>query len=546
MPPPPPPSADASMRHKVQRLQQQQREEQEERLKAQQVQRFQRFAMEYEINVQFPAAVESAIADSKPRTDPDLIQHRLLEAGFLYDVPVAAGETLALATAFCADLERTGCFNSVQAELGKAPPAEEQGDGAQPAQAAQVLRVKLDEKQWYRLHAGGGVKTDGLLSPEAAQSTGFLPVAEFDASVGLRNLTGHLDQTNLQYTLDTQSTASWTLSHERPLYTALPASLKDLVLEQSTGSQYSMTTRAVLDTVDYEWTRSYKEFQRLFSVTVSNHHSVRAAEQAPGLYYGLEWSTVFRDLVPRRHPTTPFAFAASPEIVSQAGPDVKHSLAVEFRTNDTFLDHASNPTAGVELHGKAELATPPGDVGFLKCHGGLSMHLPVLDAHDISLHGSLTGGLLQSLSFGGLCRPAGISDRFFMGGPVNLRGFMPAGIGPRATAPKGSCSPGGDALGGDFFYSATAMASAVPSPIASLLDPLGIRLLAFCNVGTCVGAIAETPLQAVLQSTRASVGVGIASSVMGPRVEATYAWPLRYGPRDARRHFQLGMGFSFG
>jgi outer membrane protein assembly factor BamA len=53
-------------------------------------------------------------------------------------------------------------------------------------------------------------------------------------------------------------------------------------------------------------------------------------------------------------------------------------------------------------------------------------------------------------------------------------------------------------------------------------------------------------LQAVLQSTRASVGVGIASSVMGPRVEATYAWPLRYGPRDARRHFQFGMGFSFG
>jgi outer membrane protein assembly factor BamA len=34
-------------------------------------------------------------------------------------------------------------------------------------------------------------------------------------------------------------------------------------------------------------------------------------------------------------------------------------------------------------------------------------------------------------------------------------------------------------------------------------------------------------------------------SPMG-RFEATYAVPLRYGPRDARKSMQFGFGFSFG
>jgi hypothetical protein len=600
---------DAAVRNKLQAMQQERQRlelEQEQRTQLlhqqrQQAERFRRYAMDYSVQVEFPARVEAKDTPSSTsttststtasttstrssksilRTDNDLIQHRLLEAGLLYEVPVTAADTLAATSAFCADLERTGCFNGVTVQLGgtssesdaaRAARARAAADGSSELSSSNNntagVTVTLDEKKWYRLHAGGGVKTDGWLGGGAAKAgaaelkgSGFLPVAEFDASVGLRNVTGHLDTTDLQYTLDTQSIASWSLRHARPLYSVLPAPFNELVLANAgKGSQYAVTAAAVLDTVDYEWTRSYKEFQKLLSVTVGNSHSVASAEQAPGVYQSLNWSVLARDVVPRRHGHTPFQLAASPEIVSQAGPSVKHSVTAEFRTNDEFANHVSCPTAGLEWHGKAEVATPPGDVGFAKAEGGVSVHVPVLRNvfHDLSLHGSLAGGLLQSLTFGGLCRPAAISDRFFCGGPVHLRGFMPAGIGPRAATATGGgaggasssslqSSPAGDALGGDFFYTATAMASVVPSPLAPYLDPYGIRFLGFMNAGTCIGNVRATPVTSILASSRVSVGVGVVSSAMGPRIEATYAWPLRYGPRDARRQFQFGMGFSFG
>ncbi|CAN0454360.1 unnamed protein product, partial [Laminaria digitata] len=43
------------------------------------------------------------------------------------------------------------------------------------------------------------------------------------------------------------------------------------------------------------------------------------------------------------------------------------------------------------------------------------------------------------------------SDRFFLGGPMTLRGFPFYGVGPRAPKEEGGC-PGGDSLGGDIKY----------------------------------------------------------------------------------------------
>jgi outer membrane protein assembly factor BamA len=50
----------------------------------------------------------------------------------------------------------------------------------------------------------------------------------------------------------------------------------------------------------------------------------------------------------------------------------------------------------------------------------------------------------------------------------------------------------------------------------------------------------------ILHSTRVSIGGGLSiGSPMG-RCELTYAVPIRYGPRDARKSVQFGFGFSFG
>lgn len=99
-------------------------------------------------------------------------------------------------------------------------------------------------------------------------------------------------------------------------------------------------------------------------------------------------------------------------------------------------------------------------------------------------------------------------------------------------------------MGGDLFYTATVAAS-IPFPGISLLRDNGMRLFTFANAGTLTG-LDGTPPSAILRSTRASAGGGLVVGTPMGRLEATYSIPLRYGPRDARRSVQFGVGFSFG
>lgn len=264
----------------------------------------------------------------------------------------------------------------------------------------------------------------------------------------------------------------------------------------------------------------------------------------PGYYWGLDWSLALRDIVPRKHAKLPYAADASPEIVASSGTSLKHSLKYELRTNGEFCNDQLLPTAGLDWYTKLELAGPPGDIGFAKAQGGAAVHLPILGEirEGLALHGSWSGGYLKPLSYNGACKPATISDRFFVGGPMQLRGFLPAGIGPR-TKKGGSTSPGGDSLGGSLYYTASVSASTSPP---GLFRNYGIQMFGFANAGTVVGTMDGIPLQAIVNSTRTSVGAGVAASTPMGKLEATYAWPLRYGPRDAKRNVQFGFGFNFG
>jgi outer membrane protein insertion porin family len=193
------------------------------------------------------------------------------------------------------------------------------------------------------------------------------------------------------------------------------------------------------------------------------------------------------------------------------------------------------------MHAKVELAGPPGDVGFVKAEGGVAGHIPLVSGGGLALHATAASGFLQPITFGGICGPPTVSDKFFVGGPMQLRGFLPTGIGPRAKT-GGASAPGGDALGGDIFYTATVAAS-VPFPTISFLKDTNLRLFGFANVGSLTGM---TSLSNVFQTTRASVGGGVCMGSAFGRMEATYAVPLRVGPRDARKAVQFGLGFSFG
>lgn len=563
---------------------------QREQAELQQQLAVQAFAGSYEIAVQWPATITFT---GNHRTNRDLIQHRLLEAGLVYEVPIPTADVVAAASALIQNLEATDCFHAVKVEIGSG--GTDTGGSSLDGSDSIPLRkinVRLHEKNWYRLHAGAGLKTNGWLtggggsSADTAVSTdSFLPTAEVEISAGLRNIAGCLDRTDIQYAVNTHNIGTWNLTHTRPLYTVLPAAVADTVLEQPTGSQYSFSARAALDTTDHVSVSSYQQFQRLISVKAATSETKRNPAAANNnnntpWYASIEWGVVHRDLIPRRHATLPYHFAASSEIVAAAGASVKHSVTAvlhydstgtattrrrttsESSTSVTLPDDQSKlPVSGVQLQCSTELGAPPGDVGFVKGQAAVAAHVPLTDR--FALHASFATGYLHPLEFGGLCcanRPASavlVSDRFLLGGTGSFRGFGPAGIGPRVTTTTtttaatvgGTKKTMGDALGGNFFYTATAMASLAPATTIEALSVVTshVRLFGFATAGTCLGSGGGGGISGVhdvIGSTRVSAGIGVATQVMGPRVEATYAWPLRYGPNDGRRRFQFGASFS--
>jgi hypothetical protein len=623
------PSPEQRERRRLQ--QQQQQAQQQQQQQQQQAWQWANFINNYPLNILFPAKVSSKDPSKKLKTDQDLINARLLESGILFEDLQKFPDLQPGVFQFVENLNQSGCFHSVQLQLGRPQAAagtttstgEEEPEIRKGSTATATtttpiheLEVILDEKNWYSLYIGGGFKHDGveeastkLMSGGAGGGAGanlmggLLPKAQFETSATFLNLTGALDQTLLRYTVDQTATSSIVMSHERPLFSWFPEGndIGTALLALPRGSQYTLGVKTVLDTVDYEWTRSYKESQRLISLQLGNNTSGgrilnTPTEAAPTpnvalgqfVVWNWDWTLALRDVVPRKHATLPYAADASPEIVALSGPTMTNSMTYQIRTNGSQVDHRYQPTSGFDWHGKIQVAGPPGDVGFCKVQGGCAVHVPLwtttatpeaisekntpvttmtqppISFHALALHASISGGLLQPLHFGGMCRPPTISDRFFVGGPLQLRGFLPAGIGPRAKT-GGSMTPGGDALGGTLFYTGTVAASmaVLPTALQEYTGSAGggLRVFCFVNAGTVVGggggtmssssivtkdSIQGLPFQAIVNSTRVSTGLGLSLGTPMGRLEATYAWPLRYGPRDARSNLQFGMGFHFG
>ncbi len=86
----------------------------------------------------------------------------------------------------------------------------------------------------------------------------------------------------------------------------------------------------------------------------------------------------------------------------------------------------------------------------------------------------------------------------------------------------------------------------MPFPGNNLLSKQGVRLFGFANAGTLTGLHSAVNFNTFVGSTRTAVGGGISAATPMGRLEATYAVPLRYGPRDARRSVQVGLGLTFG
>lgn len=397
-------------------------------------------------------ATTASTATPPPRTSEDFVNHRLLEAGLLFDDLQSLGEASAAVARFVDNMKSTGCYDNVQVAIGRPAPSSDDAAAQQQSQPQSQkqqqqqqtveprhLDVILKEKRWYKLYIGGGIKHEGIVGGSSSGSSiEQLPRVQMETSAGLLNLSGCADVTSCEYTVDQTGSTTLGLSHDRPLYSCFApySALSNLILTNPllSGSNTALRVTGRMDTVDWECARSSRDRNRSVGVKICNAGHVAVPEAARDAYAALEWNVAFRDVLPRRHPTVPFACDASPEIVAQSGPSWKHSLLYQHRLNNSLCDDRYNPTAGVDAHWSWEVAGPPGDVGFVRGTGGAALHVPVADIlGGLSLHASINGGFIRPVTYGGLC-PATtlVTDRFYVGGPIQLRGFMHSGIGPRA------------------------------------------------------------------------------------------------------------------
>ena len=234
-----------------------------------------------------------------------------------------------------------------------------------------------------------------------------------------------------------------------------------------------------------------------------------------------------------------------------AGGPVLTSL-IGYTLSHNSLDNTRNPTQGILAEFRQDFAGVGGDVKFIRTSGDLwGYHEVVSDVIGL-MH--LQGGQISGWD-GGLR----MLDHFQMG-PNLVRGFAPAGIGPRDLTQLPFTGVYGDALGGSYYWGASLE---LQTPLYFLPKDAGMKLAAFADAGSLwdyvgptswpvtgeviSGSICSTPPCPIdnAMHVRTSVGVGLIwDSPFGP-LRFDYAFPLTKEPYDRVQQFRFGGGTKF-
>mmetsp|Transcript_15867 Transcript_15867/g.30680 ORF Transcript_15867/g.30680 Transcript_15867/m.30680 type:complete len:479 (-) Transcript_15867:1132-2568(-) len=345
-----------------------------------------------------------------------------------------------------------------------------------------------------------------------------------ETALSLNNPLGFTEKVNAAWSYGTKSSASARVEVHKPRFRGLNAELE-------ASASHSTVSRAVYS--------SYEERVR-GAQAVLRHNSGRHEVGA-----GCFW----RDIMPVRSAGNQFEFAASGLILAQAKPSLKNSVFYTF-TNDK-RDNAFGPSRGSLLQLRTELAGLGGDAHFAKGELKVQQFLPILAdvLPGVALGLTFQAGVLCPLAkaraaeadkLPGVGESTHICDRFWLGGPLDLRGFNHKGAGPR-TSPKRPGALGGDSLGGDVTWKLGADLM-MPFPHATL-NAAGMRCHVYANAGNLCAW--ETSVRSLVYGMRASVGAGIVFPTAVGRIEANYSFVLRANSRDQQKRFQLGLGVDF-
>ena len=203
-----------------------------------------------------------------------------------------------------------------------------------------------------------------------------------------------------------------------------------------------------------------------------------------------------------------------------AGP--VYTSLVGYTVSYNTLDNNRLPTSGLYAELKQDFAGVGGDVQFIRTSGEVRNYYEVI-SDVVSVLKFQAGNIA---AWGG--QNLRMLDQFQMG-PNLVRGFAPAGIGPRDL----TIGTTNDALGGSMFWGASFEAQ---TPLYFLPKDIGIKLAAFADAGnlwdyqgpTSWSVTGET-LQVGLDGftkIRSSVGLGLLwDSPLGP-LRFDLAYPI--------------------
>jgi outer membrane protein insertion porin family len=233
--------------------------------------------------------------------------------------------------------------------------------------------------------------------------------------------------------------------------------------------------------------------------------------------------------------------AAGPVFVSSVG----YTLA--YNT----LDNTKNPTNGLLVELKQDVAGAGGDVRFVKTTLNARLYDEIFPDLVLLLRGQ--GGYATGWGGDGLR----MLDHF-QSGPDMVRGFAPAGFGPRdvtqsvqlcGTPNVVGCGTN-DALGGSLYW---ASSIEFQTPMFFAPKDFGMKLAFFSDAGQLMNYVGptswaqtgETLIATGNGNIRSSVGVGLIwDSPFGP-LRFDLAYPITKEPYDIKQLFMFGGGTRF-
>jgi outer membrane protein insertion porin family len=212
---------------------------------------------------------------------------------------------------------------------------------------------------------------------------------------------------------------------------------------------------------------------------------------------------------------------------------------VGYNLTYNTLDNNRNPTSGFAIDFKQDVAGVGGDVNFIKSTIDVRHYTEITS----DVVGMARGQVGYVTSWGG--NQLRMLDHF-QGGPNLVRGFAPAGFGPRDL----TVGTNQDALGGSYYWAAT---YEFQTPVFFAPKDFGMRLALFGDVGqladyrgiTYWSVTGESLLLPTDNPIRSSVGVGILwDSPIGP-LRFDFAQAITKASYDKTQFFRFGGGTKF-